>query len=312
MEERVGALLTAVLERNGLTADDLISIWFTATPDLHSDFPAAAALQARYRGRPPHLRPGAGHRGRHAPGRADPRAHRSRTAPAPTSPHVYLGAARGPAQGHRPVRDRPRHRNRPDRHLRRPGPRPARRHRPPRRPRPRAGPHGRRAGRRHRQGPRRPRRPGDRRRTARPCGPGARRRDAPGRGPAATWTSPASRAAPAASWRRSAWTSPRTSAPTPCPAGRSPARWPPPATSSRAAPGCSPPTRDTDTEVLNLALELVSHCRAVPVVMDADAHDRAVALVSHMPHLVSSMVAARLEHAEEAAVLAVRAGASGT
>ncbi|MEU9991330.1 prephenate dehydrogenase [Streptomyces sp. NPDC048045] len=62
------------------------------------------------------------------------------------------------------------------------------------------------------------------------------------------------------------------------------------------------PTRDTDTEVLNLALELVSHCRAVPVVMDADAHDRAVALVSHMPHLISSMVAARLEHAEEAAV----------
>ncbi|MEW2403806.1 prephenate dehydrogenase [Streptomyces sp. NPDC046862] len=62
------------------------------------------------------------------------------------------------------------------------------------------------------------------------------------------------------------------------------------------------PTRDTDTEVLNLALELVSHCRAVPVVMDADAHDRAVALVSHMPQLVSSMVAARLEHAEESAV----------
>ncbi|MFF9818781.1 prephenate dehydrogenase [Streptomyces sp. NPDC014006] len=62
------------------------------------------------------------------------------------------------------------------------------------------------------------------------------------------------------------------------------------------------PSRDTDTEVLNLALELVSHCRAVPVVMDADAHDRAVALVSHMPHLVSSMVAARLEHAEETAV----------
>ncbi|MFJ7150096.1 chorismate mutase [Streptomyces sp. NPDC100445] len=43
MAERVGDLLTAVLERNGLTADDLISVWFTATPDLHSDFPAAAA-----------------------------------------------------------------------------------------------------------------------------------------------------------------------------------------------------------------------------------------------------------------------------
>ncbi|MFI8917075.1 chorismate mutase [Streptomyces sp. NPDC053513] len=43
MREQVEELLTAVLERNGLTTDDLISIWFTATPDLHSDFPAAAA-----------------------------------------------------------------------------------------------------------------------------------------------------------------------------------------------------------------------------------------------------------------------------
>lgn len=32
MDEQVSALLTAVLERNGLVADDLISIWFTATP----------------------------------------------------------------------------------------------------------------------------------------------------------------------------------------------------------------------------------------------------------------------------------------
>ncbi|GAA2695800.1 prephenate dehydrogenase [Streptomyces aculeolatus] len=62
------------------------------------------------------------------------------------------------------------------------------------------------------------------------------------------------------------------------------------------------PAETTDTEVLNLALELVALCRAVPVVMDADAHDRAVALVSHTPQLVSSMVAARLRDAEEAAV----------
>ncbi|MFH9242957.1 prephenate dehydrogenase [Streptomyces anulatus] len=62
------------------------------------------------------------------------------------------------------------------------------------------------------------------------------------------------------------------------------------------------PTRNTDTEVLNLALELVALCRAVPVVMDADAHDRAVALVSHTPQLISSMVAARLEEADETAV----------
>ncbi|MCI3225466.1 prephenate dehydrogenase [Streptomyces sp. NP-1717] len=62
------------------------------------------------------------------------------------------------------------------------------------------------------------------------------------------------------------------------------------------------PTAVTDTEVLNLALELVALCRAVPVVMDADAHDRAVALVSHTPQLISSMVAARLEEADETAV----------
>lgn len=62
------------------------------------------------------------------------------------------------------------------------------------------------------------------------------------------------------------------------------------------------PTRDTDTEVLNLALELVALCRGVPVVMDADAHDKAVALVSHTPQLISSMVAARLEDADDTAV----------
>jgi prephenate dehydrogenase len=62
------------------------------------------------------------------------------------------------------------------------------------------------------------------------------------------------------------------------------------------------PTRDSDTEVFNLALDLIALCRAVPVVMDADAHDRAVALVSHTPQLVSSMVAARLEEADETAV----------
>ncbi|MBB1254699.1 prephenate dehydrogenase [Streptomyces sp. OF3] len=62
------------------------------------------------------------------------------------------------------------------------------------------------------------------------------------------------------------------------------------------------PTAQTQTEVLNLALELVALCQAVPVVMDADAHDRAVALVSHTPQLLSSLVAARLESADETAV----------
>lgn len=38
-------LLLAVLERNGLEPDDLISVVFTATPDLRSEFPAYAARQ---------------------------------------------------------------------------------------------------------------------------------------------------------------------------------------------------------------------------------------------------------------------------
>jgi chorismate mutase len=36
-------LLTAVLERNGVAQDDLISVVFTATPDLTAEFPAYAA-----------------------------------------------------------------------------------------------------------------------------------------------------------------------------------------------------------------------------------------------------------------------------
>lgn len=43
MHQQVSELLTAVLERNRLSVDDLISVIFTATPDLHSDFPAVAA-----------------------------------------------------------------------------------------------------------------------------------------------------------------------------------------------------------------------------------------------------------------------------
>ena len=41
--ERVIALLEALFERNGLHHDDLISVLFTATDDIHSAFPALAA-----------------------------------------------------------------------------------------------------------------------------------------------------------------------------------------------------------------------------------------------------------------------------
>jgi chorismate mutase len=47
-DEVLGAtteLLAAVLQRNALVPDDLISVVFTATPDLTSEFPAYAARQ---------------------------------------------------------------------------------------------------------------------------------------------------------------------------------------------------------------------------------------------------------------------------
>jgi chorismate mutase len=40
---RVKALVTAMLERNDVDKADLISIVFTATPDIHSVFPATVA-----------------------------------------------------------------------------------------------------------------------------------------------------------------------------------------------------------------------------------------------------------------------------
>lgn len=44
--EAVSELVTAVLARNHLSPDDLISVVFTATPDLRAEFPAYAARLA--------------------------------------------------------------------------------------------------------------------------------------------------------------------------------------------------------------------------------------------------------------------------
>ena len=43
IQERVVALLEEMISRNGVDHDELISILFTATDDVHSIFPAAAA-----------------------------------------------------------------------------------------------------------------------------------------------------------------------------------------------------------------------------------------------------------------------------
>jgi prephenate dehydrogenase len=62
------------------------------------------------------------------------------------------------------------------------------------------------------------------------------------------------------------------------------------------------PSPATTTHTLERARELATLCGAVPVLMGADEHDHAVALVSHAPHLVASLMAARLVEADDDAV----------
>ncbi|NUR59928.1 MAG: prephenate dehydrogenase [Catenulispora sp.] len=67
----------------------------------------------------------------------------------------------------------------------------------------------------------------------------------------------------------------------------------------RGRPWVLTPTEDTEPAVLNQALELVALCGATPVVADAGEHDRAVALVSHAPHLLASLLAAQMSGADD-------------
>jgi chorismate mutase len=45
MQEAVGEMLTAILERNQITTDQVVSVLFTCTPDIHCGFPAKAARE---------------------------------------------------------------------------------------------------------------------------------------------------------------------------------------------------------------------------------------------------------------------------
>jgi prephenate dehydrogenase len=56
------------------------------------------------------------------------------------------------------------------------------------------------------------------------------------------------------------------------------------------------PGPETEPGVLRRALELIRLCGGVPVVLSPEDHDRAVALVSHVPHLLASLMAARLQN----------------
>jgi chorismate mutase len=49
---RTQTLLKELLSRNAIDTDDIVSVIFTATPDIHGEFPAAAARLMGLRGVP--------------------------------------------------------------------------------------------------------------------------------------------------------------------------------------------------------------------------------------------------------------------
>ncbi|MFG3439345.1 prephenate dehydrogenase [Nonomuraea sp. NPDC047897] len=62
------------------------------------------------------------------------------------------------------------------------------------------------------------------------------------------------------------------------------------------------PTEESSAEARATVLRLVELCGANPVEVDAAEHDRAVAVVSHAPHVAASAVAARLADAPDVAL----------
>ena len=59
------------------------------------------------------------------------------------------------------------------------------------------------------------------------------------------------------------------------------------------------PHEGSDPAAVAVVEELARVCGAVPVRMEPDEHDRAVARTSHLPHLLAVLVAGRLAHAPE-------------
>lgn len=58
------------------------------------------------------------------------------------------------------------------------------------------------------------------------------------------------------------------------------------------------PGQRTLPAALDAVVDLALHTGAFPIIMDATSHDRAVALVSHVPQIMSTLTAARLNGAE--------------
>ena len=71
----------------------------------------------------------------------------------------------------------------------------------------------------------------------------------------------------------------------------------------RDRPWVVTPAPTSDPGALQLVLSLVSAVGAVPIELSPGEHDRAVALTSHMPQVVASLLASRLNQAEPEQVL---------
>lgn len=66
-----------------------------------------------------------------------------------------------------------------------------------------------------------------------------------------------------------------------------------------ARPWVITPNEQSTAEAVDLVKDLALQIGALPILMSSAEHDRAVALVSHLPQLVSSLLAARLIDGEE-------------
>ena len=70
------------------------------------------------------------------------------------------------------------------------------------------------------------------------------------------------------------------------------------------------PHRRSDPAAVKRVSELVAACRAREVTMDVDDHDAAVARVSHLPHLMSVLMAGHLVEVSDSRSAARRTGAA--
>ena len=72
------------------------------------------------------------------------------------------------------------------------------------------------------------------------------------------------------------------------------------------------PTAETSAEAKAMALEVIAACGAQPVEMSAQDHDQRVAMISHLPQTISSLLAAQLSNSNPEALALAGGGLRDT